>query len=78
MPGLMYGWAPAPLGALAYADDKGRLVIIDRMGHKLVVPGTSGVVLPAWSPDGKSIAYLQKKDKKKYALMVVEVGVDGR
>jgi hypothetical protein len=78
MPGLMYSWAPAPLGALAYADDKGRLVIIDRLGHKLEVPGTSGVVLPAWSPDGKRIAYLQKKDKKKYALMVVEVGSAGR
>ena len=78
MPGLMYSWAPAPLGALAYADDKGRLVIIDRLGHKLEVPGTSGVVLPAWSPDGKRIAYLQKKDRKKYALMVVEVASAAR
>lgn len=72
-PGLTFGWAPAPLGALAYADGKSRLVVIDRDGHKLEVPGTADVLLPAWSPDGGQIAYLVKKDKKTFLLNVVTI-----
>ena len=44
------------------------------MGRTIEVPGATDVLLPAWSPDGTRLAYLQKKDKKKYVLNVVEVG----
>jgi hypothetical protein len=73
VPGLTFGWAPAPLGALGYVDAKKRLVLLDREGRRLEVAGTADVLLPAWSPDGKRIAYLQKKDKKRYALNLVTI-----
>ena len=75
VPGLSFGWAPAPMGVLTFVNDKKRLIVIDRQGRKREVQGTVDVLLPAWSPDGKRIAYLQKKDKKKYALMTLDVVV---
>lgn len=69
-PGQTFGWAPAPLAALAFVDAKKRLVLVDRAGHKREVEGPRDVLLPAWSSDGKRVMYLQK-DKKKYLLSVV-------
>jgi hypothetical protein len=74
VPGVTFSWAPAPQAALAYVNSRKRLVIIDRQGRKIEVPGTGDVLLPAWSPDGTKIAWLQKLEKKKYALMALEVG----
>jgi hypothetical protein len=73
-PGTSFSWAPAPKQALVFVNGKKRLVIVDRNGRKLDVPGTGDVLLPAWSPDGSKIAFLQKIAKKRYALTVVEVG----
>lgn len=72
-PGLTFGWAPAPMGALAYVDARKRLVLMDRNGRRMEVPGATDVLLPCWSPDGQRIAYLQKTEKKKYAVNVVTV-----
>ena len=74
-PGLLWSWAPAPIGALAYVDSRKRLVLIDRVGQTVEFAGATDVLLPAWSPDGTRLAYLQKKDKKRYVLNVVEVGL---
>jgi hypothetical protein len=73
-PGATFSWAPAPRSAVAFVNARKRLVIVDREGRKLEVPGTDEVLFPAWSPDGSKIAYLQKVAKKKYALTVVEIG----
>ncbi len=72
-PGQRFGWAPAPMGAAVFVDARKRLMLLDREGRTREVPGATEAVLPAWSPDGKQIAYLQKKDKKKYVLMVLDV-----
>ncbi len=72
-PGMRFGWAPAPIGAIAYAANNKKLTLLDKQGNKLEVAGTSDVLLPAWSTDGKRVAFLQKTGKKKYTLMLVDV-----
>ncbi len=73
-PGKQMGWAPTPMTALAYVDPRKHLMLVDRDGRTREVPGAVDVMLPAWSTNGKQLAYLQKKDKKKYTLMVMDVG----
>ncbi len=74
LPGYTFGWSPREHGMMAYANQSGRLAILDQQGQKQQVDGTKNVILPAWSPDGSRIAFLQKTGKKKYDLFVVTVG----
>jgi len=69
-PGVRFGWAPAPMGLLAYTDAGRRLVVIDRAGKTLRVPGATDALLPAWSLDGTRLVYLQQKNAQTYVLMV--------
>jgi hypothetical protein len=69
-PGMRLGWAPAPMGLLAYADTEGHVVVMDRDGRRVTIPGTKNAILPAWSMDGKQLVYLQKKSATLYTLMV--------
>lgn len=74
VPGLTFGWGPQGSRAIAYADPKsGRVMVMDDRGQKLEIAGSKDAVLPAWSPDGKQIAWLQKDGKKKYVLQVARV-----
>lgn len=73
VPGLTFGWAPVNRVALAYADKDGRLVVVDGHGGKQAVPLVAGALLPAWSADATRMAFLQRKDKKHFAVDVVEV-----
>jgi hypothetical protein len=72
-PGMRMGWAPAPMALLAYTDAEGRLVVSDREGRHITIPGTKNVILPAWSMDGKQLLFLQKKTASLYTLMVATV-----
>jgi hypothetical protein len=76
VPGLTFGWAPTPMGAIAYVSGKKRLVLMDRAGRKRELAGAKDVALPAWSDSGARLAYLQKKDKRRYVLMMVELGTE--
>ncbi len=58
--GLTFGWAPAPLDAIAYCDAKGRPVVMDRAGRKRPIQGLNDASLPAWSPGGTQIALAQR------------------
>jgi Tol biopolymer transport system component len=73
LPGYTFSWAPKELRAIAYVNRDGRLGVMDSNGKKQQIESTKNVVLPAWSGDGKKIAFLQKAGKNKYDLFVVNV-----
>jgi hypothetical protein len=73
VPGVTFGWSPAPLHAVAFARPDGQLALMDLDGGSSGVAGTKGAILPAWSPDGSTVVYLQKKGRRHYALMQVTV-----
>lgn len=78
-PGFSFGWAPAPLHLLAYAKrdrkDGGPILVLDPAGEQQELSGPRAAVLPAWSDDGKRLAWLERKDKKKFQLMVADISV---
>src|SRR5262249_28494224 len=60
VPGLTFGWSPEPLHAVAYVPHNRHLMLMDVLsGAKQEVPSTADVLLPAWSPDGSKIIFLQ-------------------
>jgi hypothetical protein len=71
--GLLYGWAPEGLNAIAYANGKRALVIMDQHGHRHEVPGTKGVMLPAWSPDGTRLAWMEQQSRGRFVLKTATV-----
>jgi hypothetical protein len=74
MPGVNFGWAPAPMNALVFAKrEGGPLIVLDEAGRKQELIGARTAVLPAWSPDGKRVAWLERIDKKKFELRTAEI-----
>jgi len=71
VPGMTFGWSPETLHAVAYAKPDGHLGVLDFNGGKLDVAATKDVLLPAWSPDGTKVVYLQKTGRHEYAVMAV-------
>jgi hypothetical protein len=75
VPGLMFSWGPPGTGTIAYTDrELGHLMLFDREKHKQMVAGVKDALLPAWSTDGKRLAWVQKSGRKKYALVWAAVG----
>jgi len=73
-PGTNFSWAPAPMTMLVYAKrEGGPLMLLDAARHKQLLAGAKSAVLPAWSSDGTRIAWLERKDKKKFDLMIAEI-----
>ena len=68
VPGTRFGWGPAGSGAIVYLGEHGGLVFFDRQKHKRSVPGVKDALLPAWSLDGRLLAYLQKAGRNKYVV----------
>ncbi|HZT75382.1 MAG TPA: hypothetical protein VFA27_01900 [Vicinamibacterales bacterium] len=79
IPGVTFSWAPAPLHLLAFAKrdrkDGGPIVVLDASGDKRELAGPRNAVLPAWSDDGKRLAWLERKDRKTFELMVAEIAI---
>jgi hypothetical protein len=73
LPGYTFGWSPRDQ-MIAYSNSTGHLAVMDQKGNKQQADATKNVILPAWSPDGTKIAFLQKAGKNKYELYVVTVG----
>jgi hypothetical protein len=73
IPGLTYGWGPAASGLIAFSNPDGRVVIMDDQGRKQEISSSKSTLLPAWTDDGKRLAYLQRTSKDKVALRVVDV-----
>jgi hypothetical protein len=70
--GYTFGWSPRD-HIVAYSHASGRLAVMDEQGNKQQVDRTRDVILPAWSPDGSRIVFLQKAGKNKYDLFIATV-----
>ncbi len=74
VPGTTFGWSPANLRAVAYVDERHRLRVFEYVtGEDLEVQGTQDVLLPAWSPQGDKIAFLERTGRNKYALNQISI-----
>jgi hypothetical protein len=67
--GITFGWGPEGSGTIVFADARGRIELLDRDKHKKTLPGTKDALLPAWSPDGTTIAFLQRSGRRTLRLM---------
>lgn len=72
-PGRAFAWAPAPLALIAYVSEKGRLVVMNHAGQTRDVKGPKKPLLPAWSEDGRRIAFIQQSGSGTYTVKVVEI-----
>ncbi|MEI6669625.1 MAG: hypothetical protein WCP29_15865 [Acidobacteriota bacterium] len=75
LPGTTLGWGPAGSGLIAFKTADGRLTIMDEQSRKMEISGTKDVSLPAWTMDGKRIAWLEKSGRNKFTLRVVDVTI---
>ena len=74
IPGLTFGWGPEKSGAIAFTDGDGRLLLLDRQKHQRAVAGAKNALLPAWSLDGKQLAWVQKSGRRKFTLVYAAIG----
>lgn len=71
--GSNYSWAPPPRVALAAAPrDGGPLFVVNDRGDKTTLPDTRAATLPAWSPDGHAIAWLERSSRKQFVLVLAD------
>ena len=73
VPGTTFGWSPETLHALAYTKTNGRLALMDLQGGNLEIEGSKSIQLPAWSPDGSKIVYVEVLGRHRFTLMQVLV-----
>lgn len=69
--GVTFGWGPAGSGALAFVDRQGKLTLMDKERRLRPIARTDRVRLPAWSPDGNYVAYLEPQGRSRFRLASV-------
>jgi hypothetical protein len=73
MPGVNFGWAPAPMNALVFTKrEGGPLLIIDANGQKQELTGAKAALLPAFSNDGSRVAWMERIDRKKFEIRIAD------
>jgi len=76
VPGMTFGWSPKTFDAIAFRTPRKEALGIHRIGGDTQeVDGTKNVLLPAWSPDGLKIAFLERTGRKKFELRQVNVSL---
>lgn len=71
VPGLTFGWGPKGSETIAYADPKGgRIVLMDIRSKKQEIGSTKDSLLPAFSPDGRRLAWLRRDGRKAFLLQI--------
>jgi dipeptidyl aminopeptidase/acylaminoacyl peptidase len=73
VPGLTFGWGPQGSALIAFANQDGRIVVMNEKGQKRQVPASKAAFLPAWTDNGTRIAYLERAGKNKAVLKIVDV-----
>jgi hypothetical protein len=68
IPGTRFGWGPSGSGAMVFLNEDGKLVFFDQRKHRKTVPDVKDALLPAWSLDGRLLAYLRKAGRDKYVV----------
>jgi len=78
IPGLTFSWGPANSGLVAFVGQDGKVVIMDALARTQKLAGSTSALLPAWTADGKRLAYLEKKGRSKLTLHIVDVTIRGQ
>jgi hypothetical protein len=72
--GETWSWSPAELNHIAYVDGKGDLWIATADGQRQKRILRGNFTLPAWSPDGRSVAIAERKDGgRRWEISVVHL-----
>lgn len=72
-PGYTFSWSPESLGFIAFRARNGRLTIMNLQGETQIVDSTKDIWLPAWSPSGQLLAYLDRDGRKRFVLKVIPI-----
>ena len=73
VPGRTFAWAPDPLALVAFVTEKDRLAVMNAQGHTREVKGAKKPLLPAWSQNGRQLAYVQQTASGAYAIRAVTI-----
>lgn len=72
--GETWSWSPAELNRIAYVDGKGDLWVAQADGRNAGRLIRGDFTLPAWSPDGRTIAVAERKDRgRRWEISVVHL-----
>jgi hypothetical protein len=72
--GETWSWSPSDLNRIAYVDGKGDLWTADADGQRARRFLRGDFTLPAWSPDGRTIAVAERKDGgRRWEISVIHL-----